>query len=99
MTIPASARLRRNESVAFAELDDQIVMLEPSSGLYFELGLVASRIWMLLKDMRNLTELQSVLTAEYEIDDETCSKETLEFLERLASHGLISVDSDPAAGP
>lgn len=93
MTIPASARLQRNESLAFAELDDQIVMLEPSSGCYFELDPVGSRIWALLEDKRNLAELRDSLTAEFEIDDETCLREVAAFVDSLASHGLIHMDS------
>ncbi len=90
MSLPISAPLVRSESVVFTELDDQVVMLDPESAKYYELDPVGARIWMLLEDKPSMTELRDALTAEFDVDGETCLNDLADFLDNLAGLGLIS---------
>ncbi len=97
MPLPVSAPLARSESVVFSELDDQVVMLDSRAGRYYELDAIGARIWMLLKDRLTLAQLRDALTAEYDVDDETCLGDLVNFLEELVGLGLVAVDSEEAA--
>lgn len=97
MPLPVSAPLARSESVVFSELDDQVVMLDSRAGRYYELDVIGARIWMLLKDRLTLAQLRDALTAEYDVDDETCLRDLASFLEELAALGLVAVASEEAA--
>lgn len=97
MPLPDSAPLARSESVVFSELDDQVVMLDSRAGKYYELDAIGARVWMLLKDSLTLEQLRDALTAEYDVDDETCLRDLASFLEELAALGLVAVDSGEAA--
>ncbi|HEX2516503.1 MAG TPA: PqqD family protein, partial [Chloroflexota bacterium] len=54
------------DRVVAAELDDESVLLDVSSGLYYGLDEVGSRIWTLLNEALDLETIVSRLTDEYE---------------------------------
>ena len=97
MSLPASVALARNESVVFTELDDEVVMLDVDSGKYYELDAIGARIWALLEDKPSVASLRDTLTAEYDVDGETCLKDLDGFLGNLAGLGLITTVPDESA--
>ena len=97
MSLPASASFARNKSVVFTELDDEVVMLDVDSGQYYELDAVGARIWMLLENKPSISLLRDALTAEFDIDAETCREDLGEFLKRLVELGLIASIPDESA--
>ena len=97
MSLPASAPLVRSESVVFTELDDEVVMLDVKSGQYYELDAIGARIWVLLEDKPSMTALRDALTAEYDVDGETCLKDLDDFIGNLAQLGLVAAAPDESA--
>jgi hypothetical protein len=74
-----------------ATVDDEIVMLSPEQGAYFGLNAVGSRVWELIAAPRPVAEVCATLTAEYEVDDDTCAADVRDFLQELAAAGLVEV--------
>lgn len=95
-SLKASVRIARSESVEFADLGDEVVMLDLDSGKYLELDDIGGRIWMLLESRPTMTALRDALAAEFDVDDETCLNDLAEFIEELAGRGLVVVEADQA---
>ncbi len=83
--------LRRSQNVLFSEIDSDKVMIDIERGLYFGLNDVAGDIWDRLEKQQTPADLIAGLLESYEIDAETCQRETLAVLERMTRAGLVEI--------
>lgn len=82
--------LTRKMGIMTADMNGSAVMMDIETGKYYNLGDVGGRIWELLEDPMSLNSLIAKLTAEYDVSAEQCRAETLPFLEKLLSRGLLT---------
>ncbi len=85
---------RRRPGVLAADVDGEIAIMSAERGQYYGLGESARRIWELLEAPIDLASLVSQLTAEYDVDPETCARSAVAFLDELTSEGLL-LRADP----
>ena len=91
MTIEPSSVVVRNDEIVFTDLDDTIVMMDVYEGQYYELDPVGARIWVLIETSRSVADLCETLAAEYDVDPDTCRRDTLEFLQTASERRLVQV--------
>ena len=82
--------VRDNEPVA-ATVDEEVVILSMQAQAYFGLGDTGSRIWEMLATPRLVSDLCAELTQIYQVDQQTCDHDTITFLNKLLSEGLIRI--------
>ena len=75
------------------ELLGELLILQTASGVYYGLDDVGKRVWSLMNEPRQVSGIRDALVAEYNVDRETCTRDLLAHLERLASKRLIEVNS------
>ncbi len=83
-------RLRTVESVIYAVLDGEGVLLDTRTGVYFGLDAVGTRIWELLAPGATLDELVHQLLDEYDVDGQRLTTDVEVFVRTLAAKGLIT---------
>jgi hypothetical protein len=84
----------RSSAPLTADVDDEVVMLDPATSNYFGLDGVGARIWDLCEQPQSVEALVAVLITEYDVDESTCSTEVMSFLAELeAANLLISIPS------
>lgn len=81
-----------SEDVLFQELDGEAVLLSMQSESYFGLDPVGTRIWELLRMHGLVGTVADKLLTEYDIGKEDLQQHLLEFVEKLHSKGLISIE-------
>jgi hypothetical protein len=81
---------RRAIDLLEADIDDELVALEPSQGSCFGFNSVATTVWKYLEVPRTGDELKAHLLAEYDVTEQTCETELGELLNELQAKGLIS---------
>lgn len=87
--IDDSTRFRIPEEVLVEELQGEAVLLDLSSGTYFGLDPVGTRIWELIADRASVGEVRRRLLQEYQVEEERL-REDLEALVRdLLGRGLL----------
>jgi hypothetical protein len=59
------------------------------SGKYYALEGTAGRIWMLLEQPLAPEDIQAALLREYDVDAETCRRDTQRFLADMQARTLI----------
>ena len=79
----------RNQEVLHSQIDDEAILMSIESSRYYGLDTVASHIWELLAEPHTLEELCRKLREEYEVDQQTCTEETLAFLRQLEERKLV----------
>lgn len=79
------------ESVIEAALDEETLVLNVESGLYFGLDGVGARIWQLLSDATTEEEIIEQLLLEYDVERAQLRHDVTAFIEVLAANGLTRV--------
>jgi hypothetical protein len=77
------------ESIVSAELDNEVVLLNVQTGIYFGLDEVGGRIWALLETGASEDEIFHKLVDEYEVEPNELRADLMEFLDVLTSRGLV----------
>lgn len=83
--------LTRRSGLLGATLGSEVVTMSVESGRYFGLNDTARRIWELLEWPRRCDDIIGTLGAEFDVDRATLEQDTLAFLERLCTEGLVQV--------
>ena len=77
--------------VLFEQVKSETVLLQFSSGDYYGLNAVGSRIWELVADGVSVRQVLKSLVAEFEVGEERLRQDLTEFLRDLVGRGLIQV--------
>ena len=71
-------------------VEDETVLLDLASGLYFGLEGVGQRIWESLSAGRSLSETVAAITAEYDVDETQAEADVVAFAGELVERGLLA---------
>jgi coenzyme PQQ synthesis protein D (PqqD) len=82
--------VRDNEPLA-ANVDGEIMILSAQAEAYFGLGETGSRIWRMIGTPRRVSEICAELVNDYDVDRQTCERDTLAFLTKLLEDRLIRI--------
>jgi hypothetical protein len=75
--------------VVFRELDGEAVLLDLSTGTYFGLNAVGTRVWQMIEAGRQTPDIVSALATEYEAAPSTIAADVTRLLGELEARGLI----------
>ena len=80
--------------VLLQQLDDEIVLLDISSGRYFGLPDVGARAWQCLTESGDSEQVVAILLGEYQVDEPTLRADLDELFGSLQAAGLIHAVAD-----
>lgn len=83
------AVFRRSAELLEADINDELVALEPNQGACFGFNAVAKDVWRKLEQPRSFNELRAELIDDYDVSEEQCTEELRDLLEQLAQAKLI----------
>ena len=89
--ITLNSLIYHDPKIISAPMDDELVMFNLERGMYYGLDDIASHIWQRLAEPISVTDLSEELLKEFDIDRETCQRETLELLNWLYQQDLIKI--------
>jgi Coenzyme PQQ synthesis protein D (PqqD) len=79
------------DDVICQEMDDEAVLLNMRTEIYFGLNAMGTRIWALLKSDAQIRTVAQALLDEYDIGADDVQRNLLDFVEQLHSKGLITI--------
>ena len=86
-------RMKRKMNVT--ELSGEKVMVDFQTGKYFMIKGIGNDIWDMLGDEKiRVSEIVQRILAEYEVDEETCREQVLEFLNHLQGLGILEASAN-----
>jgi hypothetical protein len=89
------ARLfKQSPTVVATELDDEIVLLNLDTGVYYGLDTVGAEVWTLLSKELDFDSIIACLLEEYEVTDDQLRADVGELLEQLLEHQLVQAAPD-----
>lgn len=80
-----------SNQLAVADLGDEAVVLDPSTGNYFGLNEVAARILELAHEPTTVGEIVDRLLTEYNVSRDRLTVDVSAFVEDLARRGFLDV--------
>lgn len=83
------ARFHPSPDVVFRALDGEAVILDLTSGIYFGLNQVGTRIWQLVDEGLAVEAIVDRLAAEYDAPRATIQADVARLLDALRSRRLI----------
>lgn len=83
--------VKRNPEMITNEVDGELVMMSIENGEYYGLDEIGSRIWELIETPLSLKELVTKLIEEFEVTEEECMADTLDFISELNERNLVLV--------
>lgn len=89
--ITIDSYVKRNNEVFASEIDEEVVMMNIGTGKYYGMDVVGSRIWELVKKKIQVKSLIDKLLEEYDVSEEECKNDVIEFLRQLESNNLVEV--------
>lgn len=83
----------------YADLSGELAILDAKSGIYYGLDSVGARIWSLLGEAKNVSEIRDVLLDEYDVDGRQLESDIAHLFEELFTKGLVEIAVDGMKGP
>ena len=90
-TINLDSTIARNDEIIFSDMDDEMVMMSIDKGEYYGVNPVGRRIWELLASPGPVAGICDTLCREYNVTEEQCNREVLDFLNHLLEKEVIKI--------
>ena len=80
---------KRVEHVEWQQFDDESILLNVETGVYFRLNEVGSFIWPLLDGRHRESEIVAAVLDSFQIDEQSARRDFQEFVRQLEKEGLL----------
>jgi hypothetical protein len=87
----STATVARSADQVSCDLRGETAILRLSSGVYYGLDPIGTRVWTLLAEPTQLADLVDCLVADYEVDRPRCEHDVVALLDDLDAHGLLTI--------
>lgn len=87
--VAADVTIERAGEVLVSDVDDEVVMLDRESDVYYGLNEVGAFIWEQLAEPRTVAELEESTAEAFDVSRSRCRKDVQEFLTDLLDADLI----------
>ena len=91
MSLDVNQKISRHCDILSAEIGGEAVMMSIEKGAYFGLNPVATRIWDLLEQPKNIAELIQTITDEYEVSAEQAAEDVQGFVADMLARGIAQL--------
>ena len=88
---PAQIKKFKSFFAAPFNVNDEILMMSIEDGKYYGLNPVGSEIWKLIEEPKTIEEIIPALMEIFDIDEESCRKESLDFIESMIKNNIITI--------
>lgn len=86
---PDSVLTRNEQQFISNPVGDEVIILDLATGDYLGLNTVGAFIWSELQQPRTVSQIIDKLMATYDVDRETCTSQTVDYIGRMNQFGLI----------
>lgn len=87
--ISTNTTFQQTPNLPSTNIDGEIVLMNSETGSYYSLSGTAAAVWNEIGTGATAEAVCTSMTSRYEVDDVTCRRDVLGFLESLIGHKLI----------
>jgi hypothetical protein len=82
---------KNTQNLLISEVGDELVMMDMEKGNYINLNKIGRFIWEQIENQITIIELINLLTNRFDVQKDECTKDTLEYLQKMYDQNLLSV--------
>ena len=83
--------IKISDNVVWRDLEGEIVILNLTSGVYFSVEGVGTRIWTLISEQVATEDIIGKLISEFDVEESQLRSDVESLVKNLADQGLIEV--------
>jgi len=83
----------QGEGNIVSDMGGEKVMLSINNGKYYNLGEIGGVIWDLTKEPITIEQLVAHLVSQYEVEQNECEQQVMNFIKQLNNEGLLIVEN------
>ena len=88
--------LSANQSIAFTQIDDDVVLMGPDNGRFYGINALGAEIWnLLLSEKCTIDSICEHIMLRYDIDNAQCMLDVRAFLDTMHAEGFITLTESP----
>jgi hypothetical protein len=95
-TFSDSSTVVATKEKLFAELKQEVVILDKKSGEYYGLNSVGATIWHLIQEPKAVKQIRDAILAEFEVEPHQCDSDLQAFLREMHAKGLLEISNETA---
>jgi hypothetical protein len=93
--ISPDAVVVRSSDLVSAPIGSDLAMMDLDSGSYFVLDAIGAAIWEQLGEPVRVRDLCERLRAQYDVSEQRCEEDVLQYLEKLDARRLLRHVDEP----
>jgi hypothetical protein len=86
----------RRQDVAAKIIDNEAILINLTTGLYYSMGTVGGRVWSLIEQGNVAQNIAATIASEFDIEADIAAADVNELVRQLVDEKLI--DATPASG-
>lgn len=90
-TLPKKVTI--SDNVLFQEIDNEYVLLNMETELYFGLNEIGAKVWQIISQDGETDGLIEKISAEYDVQEEVLTTDIYQLLNELNEEELISIEA------
>ena len=92
MKVDLSNKITRNPSLAFTQIDDDLIVMRPEDSVFYGINAVGAEIWSWLDfQPLSLSEICEKVTVKYDVEPDLCADDVITFTESMLEHNIFMV--------
>lgn len=93
MMIDLSSRISRNPDAVYAQIDTDLVIMQPTDSSFYGINAVGQEIWSLLQSTTlSVSEISACILQKYDVTESQCLDDIKKFISVMCEKNfLISV--------
>ncbi len=89
MEISGNATFNIPESVAWRNVNEEIVILKLKSGEYYTLNEVGQHIWQAISDQQNVEGILKQIVDQFDVTYEKAKEDVMTFLDNMLKESIV----------
>jgi len=82
---------KQAENIECQQFDQESILLNIQTGIYFRLNELGGYIWPLLDGEHSIREIITSIVAEFDVSADTAEKDFLHFMDELLKEELVQI--------
>jgi hypothetical protein len=74
-----------------SKVNNEVVILNLTSGIYFGLDHVGARVWEMLQQPRTFAALCAAIVREFDVEADRCAQDLSDLMGRMESEGIVRI--------
>ena len=95
MMVLLNSRVAKNEKMPWRIIEGEAILVDVDNGEIIHLNPVGAKIWDSIDGKRPVKEIIGHICGQFEVDNKTAQKDTLEFLDKLVKNGAVKCLKNP----